>query len=483
MSRRRPRGRDVVFDVHVSVGSHPPPAGPPARRGDGDEAHNGSHLRARHAAGAACARPARRALLRRASDERLIELARADDDRAFEAIIERYGPALLAHCRRIAGEAAPDAVQQSFISAWSALRSGVEVRGLHAWLFTIAHRAALELLREQGKLTDELPELPARDRSPEEQAELSARIRATLAAVAELPPRERDALVWTSIQGRSGRDTARALGVSEGALRQLVFRARVRARAAVSVFVPPALGVRLPSLAGHGPRRWLALGQRGLANASSIDASEALVKLAPVFAAGVLVAAPVAAIELVGQGGQRHSARPSGAVSARQLSPSGAPALLRGSTRGLAPGARASGGGERASAPGGAPTAGGPGGYTGSSARAGGPGSEQGSEAPGSLASAGPAGARSTVNSISSGPLEPVRTQARRHAAGVTEALAPATAAAQGASSSASAAAAEVQRRALERPEALPSGVAQVPGPGVLPSTTLTSPPVAITPP
>ena len=59
--------------------------------------------------------PLRRApiVLARASDECLVELAREGDERAFESIVERYRPQLLAHARGIAGEhAAEDALQR-----------------------------------------------------------------------------------------------------------------------------------------------------------------------------------------------------------------------------------------------------------------------------------------------------------------------------------------------------------------------------------
>ena len=476
MSRRRPREPGVVFDVHVSVGSYPSRAEPPTLPGDVDVARGEGDVRLRDRAAAGCAAPPRRALLRRASDERLVELARAGDERAFEVIIERFRPALLAHCHSIAGEAAQDAVQQAFISAWSALRRGPKVRELRAWLFTIAHRAALEVLRDPARLADELPELQARGRSPEEQVEQSARVRAALAAVAGLPPRERDALVWTSIQGRSGRDTAHALGVSEGTLRQLVFRARVRARAAVSVFVPPALAARLPSLAGHGTRRLLALGQRGLANVSSIEASETLVRLAPVLAAGVLVVAPVAAVELSGGRAPRLSARPTATLSSRQL----APTTRR--TRGrIGTFARASGSRARATAPGGVPEVRGRGSYAGTSA--GGLSrlaSAQGGEGQVPLVPRGATGALSPVETVPGGHLEPVRTGAGRHVAAAGEALAPAVAGTQSAGSSASAGASQAGRHALEGAEVLPAGASHTPREDALPPVTPTRPPVRI---
>src|SRR5436305_10561269 len=168
-------------------------------------------------------------------------MVQTGDERAFDVIFERYRSPLLAYLRAIVGEAAAqDAVQQALMCAWYSLHRGREVRHLRPWLFTIARRAALEAMRANPPL-GELTERDGSGGSSSEPIEHSARARAALAAVAELPPRERDALVWTSLHGRSGREAARALGVSEGALRQLVVRARARARAGMQVLVPPAV--------------------------------------------------------------------------------------------------------------------------------------------------------------------------------------------------------------------------------------------------
>ncbi|HWX73887.1 MAG TPA: sigma-70 family RNA polymerase sigma factor, partial [Solirubrobacteraceae bacterium] len=291
----------------------------------------------RRAGAASHARPVRRILLRTASDERLAQLAGAGDRRAFEAITARYGPLLLAHCRGIAKDSGQDAVQQALMSAWRALQRGEHVRDLRAWLFTIAHRAALQMLRDQGRSSESLPDV-AGGRSPEEQTEQSTRLRSALAALAGLPPRERDALVWTSIHGRSGRDVARALGVSEDTLRQLTYRARTRARAAMGAFVAPV--GRLAAWAGHALRRAGSCAHRAWASAGPLAPAGKLVGLYPLLATAALVGAPVAVLELHGDQSKVVAAAHTGATTTVRSRP------LAARTSGHVPGA------ERASAPG-----------------------------------------------------------------------------------------------------------------------------------
>src|ERR671925_2088549 len=88
-----------------------------------------------------------KALLRAQSDSRLAELASLGHESAFEAIVERYRKPLHRYCRRLLSDsAAEDAVQQAFLSAWSALQDGTEVRYLRSWLYKIAHNAMLRVV-------------------------------------------------------------------------------------------------------------------------------------------------------------------------------------------------------------------------------------------------------------------------------------------------------------------------------------------------
>jgi RNA polymerase sigma factor (sigma-70 family) len=246
-------------------------------------------------------------LVGRKSDEQLLAMARLGDDAAFEAIVGRYQSPLLRHCRRVAGGShAQDALQQAFLSAWRALRGDCDVRDLRRWLFTIAHRSALRARREQDTQFGELPETLAGSGSPAEDLEQSVRVKETLAAIAALPPLERDALVSTAVHGRSGRDAAHALGVSENTLRQLVFRARARTRAAVHVLLP----VPLLSKLSHGGRRATAI-VSGSPAACSPETGGALIKIAALAVVGALLGAQ---LTISPESGRRRPATSSAGV-------------------------------------------------------------------------------------------------------------------------------------------------------------------------
>jgi RNA polymerase sigma factor (sigma-70 family) len=177
-------------------------------------------------------------LLRTQSDSRLVALAADGHDRAFEAIVERYRRPLQRYLRRLLSEAlAEDVLQASFVRAWQALRAGTDVRELRPWLYRIAHNQALNTLRAAGSaLPAVAAELPAI--SLEAEVERREELRAALDGIEALPDRQRAALVAIAVADRPHADVARELGMSDGALRQLLLRARTTLRAAVTALTP-----------------------------------------------------------------------------------------------------------------------------------------------------------------------------------------------------------------------------------------------------
>jgi RNA polymerase sigma factor (sigma-70 family) len=232
-------------------------------------------------------------LLRTQSDERLVALARAGHERAFEAIVKRYRRPLLAACARMVPEArAEDVLQQALVSAWGALRRGDEVRDLRAWLFRIVRNAAVSDHRRAGHEPPELLETLIAAPSPQEEAERRAVVQETLEAVAGLPERQRAALLRIAVQGRSQDEVADELGVSRIAVRQLVHRARTTLRAATSALMPFPLVEWLAS-AGTGAEPMSLRIAQLVAGAGGAGASATLLKAGAV--AGVAATAAVSA--------------------------------------------------------------------------------------------------------------------------------------------------------------------------------------------
>jgi RNA polymerase sigma factor (sigma-70 family) len=192
------------------------------------------------------ARLAGSGLLRTQSDSRLVDLVRAGNDRAFEAIVLRYHRPLLRHCRRLlpAGRA-EDAVQQCLLRALEAMRADDRELQLGPWLHRIAHNTAIDSLRRLDSHWEELDERMDGVEPTHATVERRARFSSVVSSMGSLPERQRRALVLRELEGRSYEEIAATLGVSGAGVRQLLNRARNTMRAAASALVPPALVARM----------------------------------------------------------------------------------------------------------------------------------------------------------------------------------------------------------------------------------------------
>jgi RNA polymerase sigma factor (sigma-70 family) len=256
------------------------------------------------------------------SDERLTMLSRTGDEAAFDQLVERYQGALLRHCERVLGEAqAQDAVQDTFFTAWTALRAGVAVRALRPWLFTIAHRQALAALHDRGSRWSELSDTLTEGASSADAVDRAARVREALAALAQLPADQRDALVSSAVHGRSGRQIARSLGLDEAAVRQLVHRARTSVRAAAAAgLVPPILiGRSLRAAASWIRRLSPGGGSAGAFAGSKLIAVGAAAAVSAAAAGGAALQAGTSHRDHPGRGAERlvatRAARPDGTAA------------------------------------------------------------------------------------------------------------------------------------------------------------------------
>lgn len=224
-----------------------------------------------------------------------MHLSSMGHESAFEALVERYRKALHRYCRRMLTDSrAEDAVQQTFLNAWQSLQKDTEVKDPRAWLYSIAHNEAIRAVNKHGYDYDELVETIKGGGEPHDDAERRAVVRQTFISLAALPERQRDTLLQIAIEGRSYAEVAANFGMSEGAVRQMLFRARSTMRTAVSAVVPMPLILwfaEAGSRNGELPGRITELAAVG----GSAGAAGVVAKTCAVVATvGAVAAAPVA---------------------------------------------------------------------------------------------------------------------------------------------------------------------------------------------
>ncbi len=196
-------------------------------------------------------------LLAAQSDQRLVALAREGHERAFEALVHRYRRPLLRYARRmrLSEARAEDVLQQSFMQSWIALSRGASVNDVRSWLYRIVHNVAVNAMRgPAGETNGELTQA-VEDRAglaSVSNLERTLAMRDALSDVAALPRMQQQAIFLTAVDGQSHDEVAGVLGISEGALRGLLYRARSTLRSAAAALTPPPVLAWAYAGAGSG---------------------------------------------------------------------------------------------------------------------------------------------------------------------------------------------------------------------------------------
>ncbi|HMJ34640.1 MAG TPA: RNA polymerase sigma factor [Baekduia sp.] len=149
----------------------------------------------------------------------------ADGDRsALDAIYRRHAPALRRYARRyVDATLAEDAVHDALTSTQIALLGRRRTVELRPWLFRCVRNACLSELDRASRRCGELPEEPVAAGGAD-SCDLAARNERR--GIAELPPRQREALALRAIDGRGYDELAVHFDLTENATVQLVHRAR-----------------------------------------------------------------------------------------------------------------------------------------------------------------------------------------------------------------------------------------------------------------
>ncbi|HTO70023.1 MAG TPA: sigma-70 family RNA polymerase sigma factor [Myxococcota bacterium] len=167
-------------------------------------------------------------------DARLMLAFQGGDRRAFETLFSRYTPRVLTFLTRMVRDKAraEELTQDVFVRIYNAADRYEARARFSTYVFGIAHNLALNELarahRKHEQARADLSELAAADPAPGAEEKLDAdRMRARLErAIAELPERQRAAVLLRSEQGLDYEEIAGALDASVSSVKSLLHRAR-----------------------------------------------------------------------------------------------------------------------------------------------------------------------------------------------------------------------------------------------------------------
>jgi RNA polymerase sigma-70 factor (ECF subfamily) len=173
------------------------------------------------------------------TDADLLGRAQAGDADAFGLLFERHAPAVLRFCFRRTGNAtlAEDLTSIVFLEAWRVRGKTVFFEGRALpWLLGVALNVLRSQTRAERRYREALAHLPADGLGlPEPESEAAiARMDAeremqdVLRAVEQLGRREREVVELCIWEGLTTEEASLALGISAGAVRSRLSRARRR---------------------------------------------------------------------------------------------------------------------------------------------------------------------------------------------------------------------------------------------------------------
>ena len=185
-----------------------------------------------------------------AAERDLVAAARAGDERAFEALVVKYQDRIFRFIQRMVGAAdvVEDLAQEVFIRAYRSIGEFKGDSSLYTWLYKIALNLCRNHYRTKGRRpqTEELDEADGSDsfeaagRTPEQEVFRREFWEQLRGALDELPPEQREAVVFCDLEGMSYEEMAEVMGVPIGTVRSRIFRGRRALQGRLAAYRGPA---------------------------------------------------------------------------------------------------------------------------------------------------------------------------------------------------------------------------------------------------
>lgn len=172
------------------------------------------------------------------TDDQLLRAFARGQEAAFTVLVSRYGAPIKGYATRMlqSPQQAEEVYVETFLRV-ARTQGAWEDRGtVRGYLFTIAHRLCLDILRQRKVTREAVPHLvelaDARPPAPNPEAQAVLHQQAALLEelMARLPAEHRQALLLRVVHGLSSAETAEALGLDEDQVNSQVSYARKRLR-------------------------------------------------------------------------------------------------------------------------------------------------------------------------------------------------------------------------------------------------------------
>ena len=166
---------------------------------------------------------------RASSDDDLLERLVRADPAAFAQLVDlHFQPVYRVAWRLLGGrDGAEDVAQEAFLRLWQNPRQVRDAKAVKSWLMRVASNLVVDRYRRQGPQDGgELPDTADDTPGPELVLRRSQVAAAIDGAIADLPERQRLALVLSHFEGYGNPEIALALDVSVEAVESLLARAR-----------------------------------------------------------------------------------------------------------------------------------------------------------------------------------------------------------------------------------------------------------------
>jgi RNA polymerase sigma-70 factor (ECF subfamily) len=189
----------------------------------------------------------------------LLEACRRGESGAFEELVERTNRQVYTLAYRLVGDRheAEDVAQEAYLRAYRSLRGFRGDARFETWLYRIVANAAMTQLRRRGRFGELLGDQDVVSLQPAaRQIEETLEEDEIKSALQTLPLGQRTAVVLKDVYGFSCQEIADEIGVSEGAVKVRLHRARRRLK---ELIYGPGEGHdevrgRLPEYAAEGGR-------------------------------------------------------------------------------------------------------------------------------------------------------------------------------------------------------------------------------------